>query len=283
MSGDSTTISVRLNAGMVTGLVLAMSLVVLTLGGFRDWYVFSFGTETALEDLRQIALDSEHCLGSYYSALLMVGAAIMMGINGQAVGPSARWRTHWRLLALVFLLMSIDESVSFHEVLIDPLRQMFGFSGFLTFAWIVPGAIFVLLFGASYARFMLALEDPLRLYIVLAGAIYVGGALGFEAVSGHFYAVGGSESLPYILAAFVEESLEIAGLTVLVLGLLSEFRRRRTCLLVSIDAAERQYANVPEVDEAVARLHQIAEIMRSRAAAEAAEHDEPPEAPATTA
>jgi hypothetical protein len=196
-----------------------LSATVLALGYLRELYVLQFGTGTMLKDLRQIALDTEHCLGSYYSSVLMVIAAILMIIIGQKTDTKWR-RIQWYVLAVIFTAMSFDESISFHEVLIDPLRSYFSFSSYLHFAWIVPGALFVLAVGLAYIPFVFTMPSNIRNRVITAGALYVTGALGFEAIGGHFNSIGGFESPYYIMAFLAEESLEIVGLTLFATTLL---------------------------------------------------------------
>jgi hypothetical protein len=201
-----------------------LSAIVLGLGFMREAYIFQFGTETILKDLGQIALDTENCLGSYYSSVLMVIAALLMTITGQSCGNSRR-RVQWYVLALVFILMSVDESVSFHEVLISPLRPFFSFSSYLHYAWIVPGSAFVLLFGLAYIPFVLALKPEIRIRIITSGMLYVTGALGMEAIGGHFIHLGGPGNPYYIASFLVEETLEIVGLTLFATTLLTNLQR----------------------------------------------------------
>lgn len=195
------------------------SATVLALGYLRELYVLRFGLETMLKDLRQIALDTEHCLGSYYSSLLMIIAAILMIVLGQKT--KTRWRRiQWYVLALIFTAMSFDESISFHEVLIDPLRSVFSFSSYLHFAWIVPGAVFVLAVGLAYIPFVFSMPSNIRNRVIASGALYVTGALGFEAIGGHFNSIGGFDNPYYVMAFLTEESLEIIGLTLFATTLL---------------------------------------------------------------
>lgn len=215
-----TRVSLNLDTNLLIRWLIGLSAVVLLLGYFREGYVALFGLETPLKDLRQIALDTEHCLGSFHSSALMGISSVLMVILGQQQGK--RWmQLQWYFLALVFALMSLDESVSFHEVLINPLRPFFAFSDFLHFAWIVPGAFFVLLMGLAYLPFLKALDAMTRNRIMLAGGLYVTGALGMEAVGGHFHAQGGFGHPLYIAAFIVEETLETLGLTLFAATLLS--------------------------------------------------------------
>lgn len=214
-----TRVSMNIDTTRVTQWLIGLSAVVLLLGFAREAYVALFGIETLLKDLRQIALDTEHCIGSFYSSVLMGISALLMVVIGQH-DERKMTRLRWFFLAFIFVLMSLDESVSFHEVLINPLRSIFGFSSFLHFAWIVPGALFVLAMGLFYTPFVFAMEKSTRNGIILAGLLYVSGALGLEAVGGHFHFIGGDTHPYYIAASMIEELLEIVGLTLFAAVLL---------------------------------------------------------------
>ena len=214
-----TRISINIDIKRVNRWLIWLSAIVLSLGYFREAYVYQYGTGTILKDLGQIALDTENCLSSYYSSILMFIAALLMTVTGQSCADK-RWRVQWYVLALVFVLMSIDESVSFHEILISPLRPIFSFSSYLYYAWIVPGAAFVLLFGLAYIPFVFALRPEIRNRVILSGMLFVSGALGMEAIGGHFFSVGGAGNPYYIMSFLIEESLEILGLTLFTTTLL---------------------------------------------------------------
>lgn len=214
-----TRVSMNIDTARVIHCLIGLSAVVLLLGFFREAYVAIFGIETFLKDLRQIALDTEHCIGSFYSSVLMGIAALLMTVIGQHE-ERKRTRYRWFFLAFIFVVMSLDESVSFHEVLINPLRPVFGFSSFLHFAWVVPGTLFVAAMGLVYTPFVFAMEKSTRNGVILAGVLYVSGALGLEAVGGHFHSIGGNTHPYYIAASMIEEMLEIVGLTLFATVLL---------------------------------------------------------------
>lgn len=217
---NMTRVNLNLDIKALIRWLVGISVAVLFLGYFREVYVALFGLDTPLKDLRQIALDTEHCLGSFHSSALMGVSTVLMVILGQQ--QEKRWlRLKWFFLAFVFAFMSLDESVSFHEVLINPLRPVFAFSDYLHFAWIVPGAFFVLAMGLAYLPFVMAMETATRNRIMLAGGIYVTGALGLEAIGGHFHAMGGFDHPAYIAAFMVEETLETIGLTLFATTLLN--------------------------------------------------------------
>ncbi|MHA1164456.1 MAG: hypothetical protein ACTSP0_02595 [Alphaproteobacteria bacterium] len=214
-----TRISMNIDIKRVSRWLIGLSATVLSLGYLREVYVHYFGTGTILKDLGQIALDKENCLAPYYSSILMIIAALLMAVMGQSC-DNRRRQVQWYVLAFVFVLMSVDESASFHEVLISPLRPLFSFSSYLHYAWIVPGSIFVLLFGLAYIRFVFAMKPQMRNRIILSGGLFVIGALGMEAIGGHFFSAGGPGNPYYIASFLIEETLEIVGLTLFATTLL---------------------------------------------------------------
>jgi hypothetical protein len=77
--------------------------------------------------------------------------------------------------------MAMDETLQVHELSSAALRAALGISaGPLHQAWVVPAMGFLAVFGAMYLRFVFALPARSRNLFVLAGAVYVAGALGME-------------------------------------------------------------------------------------------------------
>lgn len=62
------------------------------------------------------------------------------------------------------------------------MRTLLGTGGVFYFAWVIPGAAFVCLFALAYLGFLLAMPRPIAMTMVLAGIIYVSGAIGAEMV-----------------------------------------------------------------------------------------------------
>jgi len=208
-------------------IAVVMTLVVWGLGILRELVIGRIGTETLLEDMRQLALDVEHSLPAWYSSLLMLGCAIVLLVVARATRrDGGRDVLAWSLLALLFAAMALDEAVSFHEVLISPVRGLLGTSGIFHFAWVIPGAIGVAVIGVYFVPFLLRLPRRTAVAFAASGAIYVLGALGTEMVGGAMAEAYGTQALPYIAAFVVEEGLEMAGLTCFLLALFDFVRSR---------------------------------------------------------
>jgi uncharacterized integral membrane protein len=132
--------------------------------------------------------------------------------------PYAR---HWIFLSIGFLVMSVDETAQFHEALGAKLRTAFDTSGFLMFAWVVPAAAFIAFLAVAYRGFLLELPVMTRRLFILAGAVYVGGAVGLEMLEGKYVSWSASWPAGWILLTTVQETFEIVGLIVFLYALVN--------------------------------------------------------------
>ena len=172
------------------------------------------------EDLVALfSLSYEGNLPTWYSSALLLACAITLGVIAPAA-PTGQAR-YWGLLAGVFGYLSIDEAVGLHEQLNDLVHL----GGPLYFGWILPAGAAVLLLGIAYLRFLRALPAETRRRFVVAGALYVGGALVMEIPLGLWTEAHGDGGLGYALIDFAEESLEMIGATMFLIALLRHAAR----------------------------------------------------------
>ncbi|WP_432486990.1 hypothetical protein [Kineococcus sp. SYSU DK018] len=173
---------------------------------------------------RWFYVDREGGVPAWFNAVLLFVCAERLWQVSRAARaeghPQRRWRRHWLLLAVAFGYLSFDEMSAVHEIVIGPLREGFGLTGFLSFAWVVVAVPLVVAFGLLFVRFLLAQSPAVRWGVLLSAAVYLGGAVGVEVLSAGAYSSLGEDSALYVLAAGVEEALEMAGL-VLFLGVVT--------------------------------------------------------------
>lgn len=204
-----------------------LTAAVLLLGYCREVYVAQFGSETVLKNLRHFDLDDEGTLPAWYSsAILLFCSALLGAIAVLARQASDKDWTRWALLGAIFVFLSADEASAIHETAIMPLRNAFGFSGVLHFSWVIVAAPLVAMAGFFFLPFLFRLPPRHSLRFMLAGVIFVGGALGMELISGHNASSYGVHSRSYILAAMTEETLELVGSTLFLVSLLGYLRER---------------------------------------------------------
>lgn len=167
-------------------------------------------------------VDKEGNLPSFFSSLLLLLAGVLMALTArQVLSSSTEDSRAWTGLALIALVMSVDEAASLHELLIDPIRRSLGGGGWLYFGWVIPGAVLLAAMAIAHRRFFLRQDAALRGRALLAAGLYFGGALGVELVSGYHAAAHGTGTLLYrALLVSIEEGMEMAGAIVLVRALL---------------------------------------------------------------
>lgn len=161
----------------------------------------------------------------YSSALLLACAGVIALIARQARARGARFARHWTGLALIFGLLSLDETAAIHERLTIPLQESTGATGYLYFAWVIVGAALVIAAGLAYLRFVLALPAPTRRLAILAGLLYVGGALGIEAISANRWYLDDGTSLTFSAIGTLEELCEMLGAVTLLYAMLGHLAR----------------------------------------------------------
>jgi len=164
----------------------------------------------------------------FQSSLLLLCALTLWTTADDARAAGDRWARHWRLLALVFGYLSMDELAGLHERADEPLHLLFGTSGALLWAWVIAAVPALALFGLFYLAFLVALPRPTRLGLLIAAGVYVGGAVGVEMVGSYLFSTRGLDALTYHLAATVEEGMEMSGLLILLTTVGRYAARRRT-------------------------------------------------------
>lgn len=163
-----------------------------------------------------LSLSYEHNWPTWYSACLLWTCAL--GLAVAAMGSrrgSPRLTSRWWGLATIFAYLCADEALELHELLGTVLE----FDGLLFFSWVVPGAALTAVFAAAYFGFWRALPSTTRRGFAWAFALYVGGALGMELPLGAWVEHHGDDNGVYAALDWVEEMLEIVGLSVFLLAI----------------------------------------------------------------
>ena len=210
---------------------LALVLILVVLGviaahvGTRYLRFFE-GHEYQLGFERQLNLDKENNIPTWYSSSALLLSAILLTVTGLTNKQKGNPYTyHWLGLAAIFLYLSLDEAASLHEMTHNLLQPWLGgvgyFHGFLYFSWVVFGAIFVLIVGAIYLPFVAALPVQTRRLFLIAGTLYVGGELGIDILGARHTYLYGYNNFTYAMFVACEEGLAMMGNVVFIYGLLS--------------------------------------------------------------
>lgn len=158
-------------SGLVLGLILIQCCLLVLVHMFDRPYVF--GLVDAFD------FGGENNITALVSTLLMMVCALMLAFSGAVAAPPLK-RLPWFLLACVFVFLGIDEATMIHEYASAPVRALIGEDRVPHLAWVLPYGAAMLLLGAVLLPWFLKLDRQVQIRFVLAGGLFVLGAIGFE-------------------------------------------------------------------------------------------------------
>ncbi len=206
---------VKFLLGIVFCLTLASLFVNLT-----QKYLPDYPSRELFKDL--FNLDHETNIPSLYSAASLLFCSILLASISKAkkLAGNNNYRS-WAGLSIVFVYLSFDEFISIHERLILPLRNAYNTRGLFYYPWVIAGGIFVLVFLLLFGRFIITLPKKTKRLFLIAGTIYIAGAIGTEMVGGYYADYYTVDDMIYVLITTLEEVLEMLGIIVFIYALLS--------------------------------------------------------------
>lgn len=169
--------------------------------------------------IRLLNLDVERSIPTFFSSMMLLTCSFLLFIIASAKRKDGKGYIYWLGLSVIFLFLSIDESLMIHEGLIEKVRTMLNTSGYLYFAWVIPYGIGLIIFLLVYTRFLFNLPHKMRLLFIISGFVYVSGAIGLELIGGIYYELYGEQSLSFIILATIEELLEMTGVVIFIYAL----------------------------------------------------------------
>jgi hypothetical protein len=236
---------------IVRALIIAVLLITLA-GLAARFALYMWGEEELLHPLRIFNVGEERSIPTWFESIQFLLCSILLAVVTVAKKQrSDRYSLHWSVLSIILLLLSLDEVASIHEAIGQELERLLhnttGFtpSGAISFFWVVPGAAFVFIVLLAYLRFLAHLPQTTRRLFLLAGALFVLGALGIEMLTAQVVSSSGgianwvvfssggivnresASAIPEILKGLqtsIEEMLEMLGLTAFLYALLEYIR-----------------------------------------------------------
>jgi hypothetical protein len=184
--------------------------------------VFFLGREGIFEPfVRLLNLDVDRSIPSFFSSMMLLTCSFFLFIIASAKRKDSKSYIYWAGLSLIFLLLSIDEALMIHESLNDKTQTLLNTSGYFYFAWIIPYGLGLIIFLLAYMKFLLSLPCKTRILFIIAGFVFVSGAIGLEAISGKYFELYSDYSMAYIILSTIEEILEMSGIVVFIYALTS--------------------------------------------------------------
>lgn len=156
---------------LIGGLILIQCALLTLVHVFQRPHVF--GLVDAFD------FGGEHNVTALVSTLLMLFCAAMLALTGRLTTDRAN-ALPWFILSAVFVFLAVDEATMIHEYLSAPVRGLLDADWVPHLAWVLPyGAAMIALAGILLPWF-LKLDRASQVRFVVAGSLFVLGAVGFE-------------------------------------------------------------------------------------------------------
>jgi hypothetical protein len=201
---------------VLTFIIVSVVLTILSLVGILDTWDDRFLVFRILFEL------NEHItVGTWFASFQFLISMIFAGLV--AWDHTQRQQTfarHWGYLAIVFMLMSMDEFTNWHSEILSVVGELMGGGdGVFHYAWVIPGLIIVAGFFVVFTPFFLRLPRTPQLGIAGGLAIFVAGAVGFEMLTGWMFANVDMTPWQVRLLNNAEEFTEMIGMCFVIWGL----------------------------------------------------------------
>jgi hypothetical protein len=222
------------NLFIITGILLIGNLFAVYLR------INSNGMESKVSRLiiKLFDFNLEANLPTYFSSLILLCDGILLGLIGSRYKALGENFSHWLGLSAIFVFLALDEMMQIHEQFRAPMEALFNTTGILYFAWFIPYVAVTIIIAIAYFKFMMRLPKTILKLFILAGVVYISGAVVMEAISGMHSEVHGEETLTYALMYSFEELLEMSGALVFMHALLSYIELKFKTLKVTLGADE---------------------------------------------
>ncbi len=188
---------------LVPAVMLTAASLLLNLSSlYADW-------RTPHSILRMFDVDQENNIPTVYSVLALFLTCLSLLVITHHHKQNKEPYVYWLGLTLAFFYLSVDEGSSIHDFI--AIRNLPVQWDILGFGWVVPYGALVLFLGCVYFKFWLQLVPELRKLLLIAGVLYVVGAIGCEMLEAIDYdkTVGVVVDLKYVLLCTAEELLEM--------------------------------------------------------------------------
>ena len=215
--------------------------VVIALGLFVYVFTKLTGYGDLLGFLRLLDVRGEQSIPAYVSAInLLLASILIFIIYSYEKSNKQNGAGYWLFLSILFLYLSIDESASIHEnfenvhrylvrkELISPILD--------THQWLPFGVFFIFAVSIVLLPFVRKLPADTRRYFLIAGCVFITGAVGFEYLGAWMRKTGFVESRQdwaYLIRRLFEEGFEMYGVAIFNCALYREILRRKISVLIN--------------------------------------------------
>lgn len=233
--------------------LLLLSSLFLT-GLCANYLRWSLHYETAMGFIPLFDLDGEYNLPALFSVGLIASNAVLLSFVARHKAVATKDRKYWRAFSFLFAYLAMDEFAGLHERLggivhrLAPHLLPFGSTRF----WIAPMGLLLVFFTVYFFRFFWSLPAKIKVNFLVAGLVYVTGAVGIELLGDVYMWNRSQADFTYGLLSCFEELGEMLGMflflrqLLLVLQSLSNTKQFSLSFIAEEDSGQHQLLQ-PEI------------------------------------
>ncbi len=182
--------------------------------------------------VRLFDMDKEANIPAWFSSFILLFSACLLLFISYYKDKNDSNQRYWKILAFIFLYLSIDELASIHEDFNNPVRSLLHLGGIFYWSWIVPAILILVILFFYFFRFLLSLPKDTRNLFLLSAIIFISGAIVLEMIGGLLYSKQMNNSFASRIEIFFEEVLEITGVLIFIYSLLKYIKKEGVSILV---------------------------------------------------
>ncbi len=222
-------------------VVCVTVLVLLATANYLVAYAFAGGADGGAYSflpLRLIDVGEESSLPTLFSTLNLLLAAFFLFVIQAHTRRAQQPHRYWLVLAVGFAILCLDEGIGIHETIGAVVRKIdIPIPVLRERSWLIVGIPVVIATAIAFLPFLSRLDRRTATRFVLAGALFVAGAVGFELAGAAMLHTEVAETgdLVYRLRRIAEEGFEMAGVAVFNVALFDEVARRNVRIELGFD------------------------------------------------
>lgn len=237
-------ITITINTRLLIKIFLVTLLLLLFLNVFVVALAYSGRYHGALmyELFHKFNFNTKHNIPSFFNTVLLLIASVILYYIYLVQKKRFVLQRRWFVLAILFLIMAIEENASVHIFLhsLLPRHSILLQTGLSVLLWAIPFGILVTILAVYFKRLVLSLPRRIAIGFAVSAAIYITGAIILDLVGSVVAHTMGSRSLIYTAVSTLEETLEMLGIVVFIHYLFSYITSEFNTVGISFGASQEK-------------------------------------------
>lgn len=225
----------RKSSLVILGIIIL--LLLLNIGSYLHLLYYDLEPESFF--FRKLNFDSERNLPTIFSGILHFTASYLLGTIGisRLIINNKKW--FWAVLSFLFFFLGVDEILSIHEKVSGNIKALEEMGTFL-YNWVVVYSLGTLILASVILKPLLSLPRRIYYRFILAGIIFIFGAIVLESIAVNFVFQRElasenvtTEPIIFVLATF-EELFEMLGVALFIdtlLYFLEKYKKRENHII----------------------------------------------------